>query len=132
MEYGNVQVLPVRPASAPQPPTATGDSLRHAEFECRWAGDPATLQDLILARVDWGPFEVACRQPPRTEGICLCTVFYAGPLRERPHLMASFWYVIERFPFYLGHARKTQSRMPERQPGTGNRSALHTLRAFIR
>ena len=123
LEYGNVQILPVRPESAPQPPAATGINLRYAEFECRWAGDPTVLEDVILARVDWGPFEVTCRPHPRTEDKCLCTVFYFGPLRERPHLMASVWHVMERFPFYLGDARKTENRMRAHQPSAESVSA---------
>lgn len=79
MEYGNVQVLPVRPAAAPQPPTGTGDSLRHAEFEGRWAEDPAILQDVILARVDWGPFEVACRPHPGRKAYACVQYFMPAP-----------------------------------------------------
>jgi len=123
LEYSNVQILPVRPASTPQAPAASGESLRYAEFKCRWAGAPDILQDVILARVDWGPFEVSCRQHPHTEGICLCTVVYTGPLRERPHLMASFWHVMERFPFYVGGARKAENSMPTRRPGSESVSA---------
>jgi hypothetical protein len=69
------------------------------------------LEDVILARVDWGPFEVTCRPHPRTENKCLCTVFYFGPLRERPHLMASFWHVMEQFSFYAGRVREQEGRM---------------------
>ncbi len=63
-----------------------------------------------MARVDWGPFDVSCRKRPEDEAHCLCEVHYSGPARERPHLMASFWHVMEQFPFYLGRIRKATNR----------------------
>ena len=106
MEHDLVQILPVRPVSPRRSAVEGGADDRHAAFECRWAGDPALLRDVILARVDWGPFDVSCRQHPARAGRCVCTVRYAGPARERPHLMASFWHVMEQFPFFLGPLRK--------------------------
>jgi hypothetical protein len=110
LEYGIVQILPVRPDPRRCTSGATDDELRQSEFVCRWTGAPAILRDIILARVDWGPFDVSCCRSREYDDRCLCTVHYRGPLRERPHLMASFWHVMERFPFY--HERL-------RQPGVG-------------
>ena len=106
MEYGNVQTLPVRPVFVRRPTRAGRDDPRRSEFECRWTGNPATLQDIILAGVDWGPFEVTCHRHAWIEDRCVCSVHYTGPMRERPHLMASFWYVMERQTFYLGRRHK--------------------------
>lgn len=110
MAYGGVQVIPVRPVSTrSRTSPASEDGLRNAEFECRWPGDPEKLREAILARVDWGPFDVSCRKHPRREDGYLCTVHYSGPNRERPHLMASFWHVMEQFSFYRGRVRAPAS-----------------------
>ncbi len=110
MAYGGVQILEVEPFSTRSHATpAREDSLRNAAFECRWPGDPAKLREAILMRVDWGPFEISCREYPRQEDGCLCTVHYSGPLRERPHLMASFWHVMEQLSFYRGRVRTSES-----------------------
>lgn len=78
-------------------------------FECQWRGKPDSLREVILSRVDWGPFDVSCRRHPEREDACLCAVHYTGPMRERPHLMASFWHVMEQFSFYHGRVRKPRS-----------------------
>lgn len=110
MVYDFVQTLPVRPVSARgQPSRVTEDDLRHAVFECQWRGKPDSLREVILSRVDWGPFDVSCRRHPEREDACLCAVHYTGPMREGPHLMASFWHVMEQFSFYHGRVRKPRS-----------------------
>lgn len=106
MVYGVIDVLPARPVSSRSAPSRTPeDGLRNALFECRWPGNPDRLREIILSRVDWGPFDISCRRSPEDEDGCLCTVHYTGPLRERPHLMASFWHVMEQFSFYQGRVR---------------------------
>ena len=102
LEHDLVQILPVRPQSPRRSAVESREDHRHAAFECRWAGESAVLRDVIIARVDWGPFDVSCRRHPARADRCVCAVRYSGPARERPHLMASFWHVMERFPFYLG------------------------------
>ena len=112
MVYGVVQVLPARPVSARSEPSRTSeDDLRTAAFECQWPISPDSLREVILSRIDWGPFDISCRRHPESEDMCLCTVHYTGPLRERPHLMASFWHVMEQFSFYAGRVREQEGRM---------------------
>lgn len=74
---------------------------RTYEFSCLWAGDPVLLQELIFARVDWGPFEILCeRSDGNYADHCRCEVRYNGPAREQQYLMTSFWGLMETFaPF---------------------------------
>lgn len=69
------------------------------EFFCYWVGEPDILQDLILSRVDWGPFEIQCEMVEEScAGHCRCEVRYYGPAGERSYLMTSFWGLMESFP----------------------------------
>lgn len=79
---------------------------RTYEFHCRWAGEASVLQDLITARVDWGPFDISCAPDHRLAGHCRCEVRYHGPMRDQPHLMTSFWGLLSDFPPFV-HASTT-------------------------
>lgn len=87
---------PVGPAAPEQ--TIRSIDGRTYEFLCRWAGDASVLQDLITARVDWGPFDITCTPEARITGHCRCEVRYNGPMREQPQLMTSFWGLLADFP----------------------------------
>lgn len=54
-----------------------------------WPGDPAALEEVVLSRIDWGPFEVRCHQASDRPGEFTCAVQYSGPSGEKDHLMAS-------------------------------------------
>ena len=69
------------------------------EFFCYWVGEPNVLQDLILSRVDWGPFDIQCDPVEEDHaGHCRCEVQYYGPPGEKSYLMTSFWGLMESFP----------------------------------
>jgi hypothetical protein len=69
------------------------------EFFCYWVGDPGVLKDLILSRVDWGPFDIQCEPGEESyDGHCRCEVQYYGPPGEKSYLMTSFWGLMESFP----------------------------------
>ncbi|MEH6696808.1 MAG: hypothetical protein V7675_17335 [Hyphomonas sp.] len=74
---------------------------RTYEFFCVWLGEPFVLQELISARVDWGPFEIYCeRTDGARTGHCRCEVRYHGLMREKQYLMTSFWGLMETFPLF--------------------------------
>jgi len=87
-------------AGGPVAPEQTVRSIdeRTYEFHCRWAGDASVLQDLITARVDWGPFDISCTPESHMPDHCRCEVSYHGPKRDQPHLMTSFWGLLADFP----------------------------------
>ena len=85
-----VAIAPSRHAARPSPENIEA-------FACLWNGDPAVLQRRIMARVEWGPFEVSCSGPASGRAdLCECGVRYFGPQRERKNLMESFWRQVEQ------------------------------------
>ena len=105
MEMILTRIGPVQDKRPPPTPFAVIASKarvvdsRTYEFFCLWTGDPFALQELITARVDWGPFEIHCERNDRSRSDhCRCKVRYNGVMREQEYLMRSFWGLMERFP----------------------------------